>query len=185
MRNLKWMGIATIAVVLSGATPSLADQPATANSLQLGVGFRYGFSLDDEKPSRWGPGLGANAGLTLPNAVYVGGVFDYFFGASQEEAGVKATAHVWQLMGEGGYDIGLANLVIRPKVGAGYATTSAEVCAGDTPCLSNSSGDFALAPGVSLLLFFPRVRISTDLRYDLIFAEKTAKALILTAGVGF
>ena len=62
------------------AAPVMAD-PATTNVLQLGVGFRYGLDLTpSDTLNPWGLGLGLDAGYTLPNAVFLGGSFEYFFG---------------------------------------------------------------------------------------------------------
>jgi hypothetical protein len=75
--------------------------------------------------------------------------------------------------------------VLRPKVGLGLANTSVELCIDGLGCEDDSSTDFALAPGVSFMAFLPALSISADVRYALIFADETAKAVILSAGVGF
>jgi hypothetical protein len=184
VRNIKW----SVAVVALGfgslvAAPAAAE-PVTANSIQLGLGLRYGLEMNDGDLNPWGLGLGVQGGYTLPNAIYAGGVFEYFFGDSQEVAGVKVKANLWQLMAEGGYDLGLGpTFVLRPKVGAGLANLRGETCLDG--CVSDSESDLAIAPGATFLLFLPGFRLSADVRYDLVFAEKTQKALILTAGFGF
>jgi hypothetical protein len=73
-------GIAALAAVAASAiaVPAAATQPATLNVFQFGAGFRYGFELEAGDFNPWGLGLGIDAGYTLPPAVYVGGVFDYF-----------------------------------------------------------------------------------------------------------
>jgi hypothetical protein len=38
---------------------------------------------------------------------------------------------------------------------------------------------------VKAILLLPKVRLSVDARYALIFADETGKALILSAGIGF
>lgn len=172
---------AALAAVLFATAPAHAD-PKTANSLQLGLGLRYGVEMNEGDFNPWGIGLGVNGGYTLPNAVYVGGLFEYFFGDSRDVAGIKFKGNLWQVMAEGGYDIGLTPLfVLRPKIGAGIASTS--VSAGDT---DDSSSDFALAPGVTAMLFLPGFGLSLDVRYDMVFSDpEMGKALIFTAGVGF
>jgi hypothetical protein len=42
-----------------------------------------------------------------------------------------------------------------------------------------------LAPGATFMLITERFGLSVDLRYALIFADKTAKALIFSVGIGF
>jgi hypothetical protein len=166
------------------SAPAFAE-PTTANSLQIGLGFRYGFEMNEGDLNPWGPGLGLDVGYTLPNAVYVGGVFEYFFGDSIGSGANKVESNLWQLMAEGGYDLGLGPIfVLRPKLGAGVASINGEACVLGT-CVDDSSTELAIAPGVKAMFFFPVLKLSADLRYDLVFAEETAKALILTVGFGF
>ena len=161
-----------------------AAEPATANVLQLGLGFRYGFDMKDEKPNPWGVGVGIDGGYTLPNAVYLGGTFEYFFGGTEETPDVDVKANVWQLLAEGGYDIGLADeLVLRPKLAAGLAMPRVELCSDVGGCDHESSGKFALAPGVKLMIL-SRIKLMIDARYALVFGENQPKGLILSAGVG-
>jgi hypothetical protein len=171
-------------LMVSGS--ALAAEPATANSIQLGLGFRYGIEMNEGDFNPWGVGLGVDGGYTLPALpIYVGGTFEYFFGDSQgdDDAGMKGNA--WHLMAEGGYDIGLGDsFVLRPKLGAGLGTLRTELCAAGN-CASDSQTNLALAPGVKAILLLPKVRLSVDARYALIFADETGKALILSAGIGF
>jgi hypothetical protein len=173
------------AVSLS-ASPALANEPATAGALQWGIGFRYGFDLNDSDLNPWGTGLGVELGYTLPSAVYLGGNFDYFFGEKQETAVLDIEQNTWQVMAEGGYDIGVAPVfVIRPKLGAGVATFDTEVCA-DAGCNGDSWTYFALAPGAKFMLLTENFGLSADFRYDIVFAEEqTVEALILSIGIGF
>lgn len=179
---------AALAAVLFATAPAHAD-PKTANSLQLGLGLRYGVEMNEGDFNPWGIGLGVNGGYTLPNAVYVGGLFEYFFGDSRDVGGIKFKGNLWQVMAEGGYDIGLTPLfVLRPKVGAGLAGTKLSVddCPSGLSCTDDSSTDFALAPGVTAMLFLPGFGLSLDVRYDMVFSDpEMGKALIFTAGVGF
>jgi len=167
------------------AAPAAAD-PATQSSVQLGVGFRYGFDQEPGDLNLWGTGLGLDAGITLPNAVYVGGNVEYFFGQTLEQNDIELSGHLWQLTAEGGYDIGLGPIfVLRPKIGAGVAGVTMETCdLGDT-CVDDSSTNFALAPGATFILMPPGFSLSLDVRYDMIFAERTLNAIIVSAGIGF
>jgi hypothetical protein len=165
--------------------PAFAD-PATANSIQIGAGFRYGFELEPGELNPWGTGLGLEAGVTLPNAVYVGGHFEYFFGETLEAADIETSGNLWQLTGEGGYDIGLGPIfVLRPKVGAGVAGVNAETCDAANVCVDDSSTNFALAPGATFIIMPPGFSLSADVRYAMIFAEKTLNAVIVSVGIGF
>jgi Outer membrane protein beta-barrel domain len=165
---------------------SASAQPATANSVRLGLGFRYGFELEEGDFNPWGVGLGVEAGYTLPNAVYLGANFDYFFGDKQQTALSEVSGNIWQVMGEGGYDLGLgSNFVIRPKTGIGVAGVKSEVCLTGAGCTSDSGTHFAIAPGATFMLLTPAFFLSLDFRYDMIFAdEQTLNALIFSAGIG-
>lgn len=177
--------VGTVGLVLSlVALPAAAD-PATVNSIQLGVGFRYGFELEPGELNPWGTGLGLDGGITLPNAVYVGGNFEYFFGESLQVSDIEYSGNLWQLTAEGGYDIGLGPiLVLRPKVGVGVAGVSSETCDASL-CTDDSSTDFVLAPGGTFILMPPGFSLSLDVRYDMIFAERTLNGVIVSAGIGF
>jgi hypothetical protein len=174
-------------VVVMASAQAQANEPATANSLQLGVGFRYGHSLEDSELNPWGTGLGADVGYTLPSALYVGGVFDYFFGGELEAPDGSLSGNIWQLMAEGGYDLGLGrNVVLRPKVGAGLASYQGEFCVDMFGCEDTSETNFALAPGATVMLITSGFSLSLDTRYDMIFAEgETLNALIFSLGLGF
>jgi hypothetical protein len=176
------------------ATASEAQEPAgpsgphTANSLQLGIGFRYGVMLSDGSPDPWGTGLGLDVGYALPNAIYLGGSFEYFFGASSEIESLKVSANVWQLNAEGGYDIGLGqNFVIRPKLGIGLAglNTTVEGCPADVSCDGSSKTKPAIAPGATFMLFTSRLSLAVDARYEIVLTDPSLKALIFSVGFGF
>jgi hypothetical protein len=184
MHARTWVVSAVVGASVMVALPAAAD-PATANSIQLGVGFRYGFSLEDGDLNPWRTGIGLQGGYTLPNAVYLGGNFEYFFGEKSQELGVERSGNVWQLMAEGGYDLGLGPIVVRPKLGAGVAGLNGEVCGNPGGCASNSDTKPVLAPGAALMLLTPKFSAAVDLRYALILADPTLKALILSVGVGF
>jgi len=186
MRRSRWCAGALAAGGLLFTLPAWADPPATANSIHLSGGFVYGVELIDGDFNPWGPGLGLSVGYTLPNALYGGVNFDYFFGESVGSGGNEFSANVWQLMGEVGYDIGLGKeAVLRPKTGLGIATLNAELCLFGT-CASDSETDFAIAPGLTAMYVGQSFTVGLDVRFDIIFAEgETPKALLFSLGVGF
>lgn len=171
------------------AAPPGPSGPHTANSLQLGLGFRYGAMLSDGDPNPWGTGLGLDLGYTLPSAVYVGGNFEYFFGESSEALGLKLNANILQFSLEGGYDIGIGqSFVIRPKLGVGLAhlASSVEGCPPEVTCTGGSSETkAALAPGATFLFYAKQFSLALDVRYDVVFTDPSRKALIFSVGVGF
>jgi hypothetical protein len=195
MRKASLVGVLTGLAALAFVTPAFAA-PATSGALQFGVGFRYGKELNEGDFNPWGTGLGIEGGYTLPILnVYLGGNAEYFFGAKSD---VKSSVlsgsvdgHIFQLSAEGGYDIGLGPLlVLRPKLGIGFASPHVEVCTPD--CDKRNDTNFLLAPGAKLLLFTSHFSLSADVRYALLFAQKsevgdstTGKAFIFSVGVGF
>lgn len=178
--------VAAFLSALAFSIPASADPPATANSLAIGLGFRYGVDLEDSVVNPWGTGLGVGVGYTLPSAVYLGANFDYFFGETETLPTGDASANIWQAMAEGGYDIGLGqSLVLRPKAGVGFASLNGEACVDTLGCDSRSESNLALAPGLTFLVVTQNFILSLDTRYDLVFAEETASALLFSLGIGF
>jgi hypothetical protein len=166
--------------------------PHTANSIQLGLGFRYGVKLSDGDINPWGSGLGVDLGYTFPNAIYVGGNFEYFFGETLEAEGVKLSANILQFGVEGGYDVGIGqNFVIRPKLGVGMAhlKSSFEGCGIGALCEAgphdSSDTKAAIAPGATFLLFTKHVSVALDVRYDVVFTDPSLQGLIFSVGIGF
>ena len=171
------------------ARPASASEPVTAGALQFGVGFRYGFELEEgDIVSPWGTGIGLELGYTLPSAVYFGAQFEYFFGEEEEILGTNVEANLWQLTAEAGYDLAVAPVfVIRPKLGVGMANSTVEVCANAAGCSDEGSGvGFALAPGAKFMFLTENFGLSADLRYAVVFDDAdTPDALILSIGIGF
>lgn len=174
-------GLAALAV----AAPCFAE-PATSGSLQLGLGFRYGMELNEGNANPWGSGLGFNGGYTLPVIpIYLGGNIEYFFGNTVQGTGFELKSRLWQIHAEGGYDIGLTDFfVLRPKLGLGPATLTQKSCLLGA-CNSDSKAYMSVAPGLTLMIFTPVIRLSFDGRYEFVLADETAKAFIFSFGIGF
>jgi len=108
MRFLRLFASVAIATGASVVTPPVSADPRTAKVLQLGFGFRYGVDLRSaDTVNPWASGFGVDGGYTLPNAVFVGGSFEYFFGQEVGDDQVNGgSANLWQLSTEAGYDFG-------------------------------------------------------------------------------
>lgn len=186
--NRKVAGLALGSALALGSIETASAEaiaPATVGVLQLEGGFRYGFDLEEGSLNPFGPGLGIGVGYTLPSAIYLGGVFDYFFGGSASGGGREVTANIWQIMAEGGYDLALSDSwVLRGKGGFGYAGINSEVCTGDV-CSSDAEGRLAFAPGAAVMYLGESFSFSLDARYDMVFADETLDAIILSVGFGF
>jgi hypothetical protein len=163
------------------------EPAATLSTVQITGGPRYGthdLSL----------GLGLRGGYTLPQSFYVGGVFDYFFGSTQNQSyalpyGVQVSTeiknHLWLLGGEFGYDIGLTpSIVVRPYVGIGYASGYVKSCVSmtgtPTTCMSGSGDDAFFELGGSFNYFNGRFFFGGDAR----FFHAGDDALVLGAHIG-
>jgi hypothetical protein len=189
MSQRGWVAAGLVIGGLVCASPAAANEPATAGAVQLGLGFRYGLELEEGDFNPWGTGIGIDGGYTLQSAIYLGGNFEYFFGEERETELVTLTGNIWQLMAEGGYDLGFGQdpwFVLRPKVGVGVAGVQTEACIPAAGCADDSGTYFAMAPGATFMFLTKGFSMSLDLRYDMIFAEEeTLNALIFSLGVGF
>jgi hypothetical protein len=100
-------------------------------------------------------GLGLKAGYTLPMDLYVGGMFDYFFGEHDESTinGVhyESSFSFWMLSPEVGYDFGITPaFMMRPFGGIGLAAADVESCGqgpGVNYCVDGSDSDVVLTLG--------------------------------------
>src|SRR5262245_25102689 len=137
------VGIAIACCGAAGRAHANYPSPAVSWSHgQMNGGPRYG--SDDLNL-----GLGARGGYTLPNGVYLGGMFDYWIGEKQTliQGGTSITAetHAWTVGAEGGFDFALTDAVmIRPFLGLGIAETTAQVCTdqiGGPMCIDGSGSD--------------------------------------------
>jgi hypothetical protein len=167
--------------------------PRTAGALQFGLGSRYGFSFEDDAPDPWGTGLGVDLGYTFPAAWYLGAGVEYFFGNDDYEYQTETNTGVFQFAVEVGYDFGLGEAVVRPKLGIGYAALAIESCSRVGPsgtlertCSDESEGGPAAIPGFTIIVPAGRFHLLLDARNALVFAQsRTWNALIVALGFGF
>lgn len=165
MRRLVQLFLATATLVIT-----LVGTHGTANALvEVGLGFRYGAEQNDSEVNPWGPGVGINAGITLPNSIYVGGGFDYFFGETADGVSdlgsFETTQNIWELMAVGGYSLDLLPLLtIRPNVGVGIASLAGEVCF-DDDCTDDDATDLVIAPGATVIVSAILIEVFANVRY--------------------
>jgi hypothetical protein len=191
-----WILVLVAAAVLLRAAPAQAvggpkerpeGEPATSRVLQFGLGGEYGVKLAGPKLNPWAFGFGVSIGYTLPVGVYVGVPFDYFFGSEEATGttGFNAELRLWQFGVEGGYDLALGReVVLRGKVGLGYAFVHDQHCEGDV-CSSGSSGKPAFGPGLAFLYLGPSFSFTFDARYQLVPTDPLAQGLLFSLGFGF
>lgn len=163
----------------SAAVGGSTAGPATPLSAGLSLG--YGISLEDG-PNIWGFGFGVRGGYNI-DAVYLGMRFLYFVG--------EEPASIWELGIEGGYDVPVTEgFVIRPQLGLGLANIAIGVpeafaTPGSVGDFSESSTEFFLAGGVSGLYdVTDSMFIGAEARFQIVFAELSAKAITLMATAG-
>jgi hypothetical protein len=104
-------------------------------------------------------GVGVRGGYTLSNRVYIGGTFVFHLGSSDESespAGkLESSARFLYTGAEGGYDIPVGPVVIRPYGGLGMLVALVSLSAGGES-KSDSSTSFALWPGCTVTYAIPR-----------------------------
>jgi hypothetical protein len=172
IRSMTKLRVAFAISVLFALSPTAAraqaHPPFTAERASGALGFRFG-------SNDLNAGVGALVGYTLPQNVYLGAVFDYWFGKSQDYSffGVTQTAkaHWWDVFGVGGYDFGvMPQLVLRPIVGIGMIHVNAEVCQSSpispvVQCVSSSGSDAAgLFGGQIMYLVGSTLHVGGELR---------------------
>ena len=185
---------ATLALVSVSAN---AQQAFTAGKPQVGARVGYGIYTGDDlggDTNPYGIGFGAAAGYTLDMSLYLGASFEYYLGASEETPVGDVKVNIWNLMFEPGYDIGVGeNMVVRPQLGLGLSSVTAEVCLslppplgdGSEQCADNSESKFAIAPGAMFLIDFGGLYAQAGARYHHIFVDEgNADGFLINAGIG-
>jgi hypothetical protein len=140
--------LAWAVLALDPAPAAAMGNPFTQNRAQVLGGVRFG--SDDLNL-----GLGLKAGYTLPMDLYVGGMFDYFFGEHEESTingfHTEYSFSFWLLSPEVGYDFGIIpSLMVRPFGGIGLAAVNGESCTqgpGVNVCNDFSDSDVGLLLG--------------------------------------
>jgi hypothetical protein len=144
---------ATLAGATTFAAPAEAVPSFTLDRATIGGGLRWA-SEDLEI------GIGVRGGYTLGQGIYIGGVFDYFFGDDDDTdfggfASTDVDYNVWDLMGVVGYDAGLTpSITIRPFGGFGIVHQDVEWCQqalGLENCFDDSESDAGAVIGGEVL----------------------------------
>lgn len=181
-RTLSW-------VYALGAGAAILGLSETADALPLltvsgSLRGLYGSPIGDQEVSPYGIGVGLRGGVTVPSSLYLGASLDYFFGESGDLAGIETSTSLLQIMGHVGYDLGLGPLSVRPGLGLGLATLSAEVSSpiGD---VSDSESEFVASPGIEASIGLGLLSVGAEARYNKIFADGDSDAIVLGVGVGF
>lgn len=168
--------------------PAAEEVPADGGDKPISVGLLLGYGLDLESGTGnpWGLGFGLGGGYTLDMGLYLGARFIYYLGDSATiptglGTSISVDINIWELGVEGGYDIAMEKLHIRPGLGLGIA--SAGSSAGG---VSTSDMYLYIAPGAALLYdVTDSVFVGADVRLQLVLADPDMiKALIFLANGG-
>jgi hypothetical protein len=149
----------------------------------------YGISFEDG-PNAWGLGFGLRGGYNI-DAIFLGARFVYYLGETEEAGGFEASYNLWELGIEGGYDIPVGPVIIRPGLGLGIATVAYESpgFTGPTATIEDSATHPYIALGGSVLYdideqFF----VGGDMRLQFVLGDDEeaggATALIILANGG-
>jgi hypothetical protein len=171
------LGATCLLSLLHAATAQAAESPTAGHGsvgALLGYGFEDGLKL----------GLGVRGGYTLPMNVYLGGTFVYHLGESESAGGIEASANLYYLGFEGGYDIAAGPVVIRPYLGLGAATASVKLDGGPFGNVSDSETRFGAWPGATLIYPIGSAFVGGDARF-LIVEDSNAFGLFATGGLQF
>lgn len=193
--RVSWRGSSSVVRLLALAGGLCAwAAPSEAEALPLvtlSASLRglYGAATDDADPSPYAAGLGVRAGVTLPASLYLGASLDYFFGGSEEIAGLDISLSTFQLLANVGYDFGLGPLTLRPIVGLGFSQVSSDVDGDDFGGVqvtgATEDGDFALSPGVEAMIGLGLLNVGGELRYNKVFSGDVDRdAVIIGVGLG-
>jgi len=174
----------------STSSPSTEDHSASSassapeaprNPLSIGLLAGYG----DKDAFR--TGFGGRIGYTFENSFYLGGVFLYHTGTSNQ----LFEANVAYGGGEAGYDFKVSALVLRAYGGAGAVNTNVTVTVppiGQFPGATTSASDtrFGFWPGATLLLPFEdgAAFVGVDAKY-LVVQDASALTTYATFGLAF
>jgi hypothetical protein len=129
-------------------------------------------------------GLGLNVGYTLDMGLYLGGLFNYFFGETIDTPGGEAGFDVWFLMFDIGYDIGIGDkFVVRPTGSIGMDTVHSRVCSDlDDECESNSESDVVGAIGANAIVLLGNLTLGGETRF--LFADNDADGVWFGFNIG-
>jgi hypothetical protein len=162
----KLFALAVASSISLAASSAWAQSNTAPDREGVSAGVLVGYGFD----SAYHFGLGARAGYTLSQKIYIGGTFVYHFGQSETVVGGSVSEHLLYLGPEGGYDLvipSVPQLLIRPYLGLGYESVSVSLTAVGIGSGGSSVGGsgFSLWPGVAgLYSFTPAISAGLDAR---------------------
>lgn len=178
-----------VAAPAEGSSGPTEEAVVGGGDKPISVGLLLGYGISFEEGNPWGLGFGLRGGYNI-DAIFLGARFVYYLGESEEAGGVEVSANIIELGIEGGYDIPVGPVIIRPGLGLGLAIASVSA---DVPSILGTAGAIDetytnpyLALGASVLYdvtdqFF----IGGDMRLQFVFGDNgDGTALIILANGG-
>lgn len=163
----------------SGDGNDIPEAPGAANAKPISVGLLLGYGISfEDGPNPWGLGFGLRGGYNL-DAIFLGARFAYYLGEDD--------FNLWELGIEGGYDLPVGPVIIRPGLGLGIASVSVSV---DLPApledIDESETNPYIALGASVLYDInEQYFIGGDARLQFVLGDQgDGKALIILANGG-
>lgn len=147
--------------------------------ISVGLLVGYGISFEDSELNPFGLGFGLRGGYTFDIGLYAGAKFIYYLGG---ELGTQ-TANIATISVEGGYKLVLDPVVFVPSLELGLAILSIEDT-GSILSADESSTEFYLAPGLSILFPFDMFFIGVDLSIPIILKDPTVNGFSIMATGG-
>ena len=159
--------------------------------LELGAKVGYGSSPSSAYNNPLGFGLGARAGVDFLS-IYLGAQFRYYFGTDESAASVTGIesgsvhSHSWVYGIEGGYNITLGPLTIRPQLGLGNTTIATSGQATGVVNVTwkpgSDNNNFYLEPGAVLLVNIGIWYFGADVNLLWVPAVQDSKAALTVDG---
>lgn len=165
-------------------TPGLSeDASALDKPFSAGLLLGYGIAFDDFNV--WGLGFGLRGGYNLVAAdlpeVYVGARFMYYLG--------EDPVNHWELGLEGGYELSVDPVIIRPALGLGLANVTVELppsfaIAASTSETASETYLYIALGGTVIYDIDEQFFLGGEMNLQFILADETLTALTILANGG-
>jgi hypothetical protein len=169
---------------------SFRDPLPFSAALLLGWGFKTDRRTGGLGADPYGLGFGLRGGYVFDFSLYAGAYFIYYLGSTEEGAGtafgtdvgqVETSANYMHFGLEVGYDAWVGSIMLRPslQLGAALAVLSRDG-------VTDSSGDFALNPGITVIHPIDEFFLGADVRGHLVTGDGiSALSFFATGGIRF
>ena len=182
------------------ASTSVSEPPPPPGSdklyerLEGGGWLGYGIQLDSEPSKPFGVTLGLRGGVVFPSHLYVGLMLGAFAGQSDSTtyyAGYRWTVSLWQsqVAIEGGYNLDMGPITLRPVVGLGInhtivSYTASNILVTETANDTASTDLYTSLGGMAHLRLSKRIYGGVESRVTLATTSPVRSSLVIAASGG-